>query len=215
MGCGVVRRCYDRLPVRAWVQFIDDARLFRIRSLLDDERVYGGGVRWRDEMEEIVRKIPHSWFRATSRATQMAFLSERQGSKRPAPLGEGERALGWLVLPPFQRPAVWTQAQQIRFVESCWLGLPIGAFIYNRASYDSPYDNWLLDGQQRVTAVLAYMNDAFPVFDNLFSELTVVDRRFWDMGTAFPCMETNIEDPDLLREVYDRLAYGGTPHEPK
>jgi hypothetical protein len=27
-------------------------------------------------------------------------------------------------------------------------------------------------------------------------------------------VETNIADPAICRDVYDRLAYGGTPHEP-
>lgn len=162
-----------------------------------------------------VRHIPPTWFKATTRATTMCFLSTRS-AERLAPLGEGERYLGWFVLPPFQRPPVWTLAQQARFVESCWMGLPIGVFVYNRTErIDSPRDAWLLDGQQRMTAVLSYMDDGFPVFGRLFSELTDVDRRFWSLGVSFPCMETNIDDEAQLREVYDRLAYGGTAHETK
>lgn len=160
------------------------------------------------------RKIHRSWFAASTRQTTMAIL--RSGSQeRDQPIEPGDRALGWFVLPPFQRPPVWTQAQQIRFVESCWLGLPIGVVIYNRTRYGSRFDNWLLDGQQRVTALLAYMADAFPVMGYRFSELSKVDHRYWDMGTSFPMAETCIEDEAQLREVYDRLAYGGTPHEPK
>lgn len=161
------------------------------------------------------RHIPDSWFRASTHNTTMAFLMATSMT-REAPLREGERSLGWFVLPPFQRPPVWTRAQQVRFIESCWLGLPIGAFIYNRVDrFDSPYDAWLLDGQQRVTAVLDYMADEFPVFGRPFSLLTEIDHRKWSMGTAFPSMVTNIDDEAQLREVYDRLAYGGTPHEPK
>jgi hypothetical protein len=161
------------------------------------------------------RRIPDSWFRATTRQTTMAFLSGKH-QMRLAPLTEGERQLGWFVLPPFQRPPVWTEKQKVRFVESCWMDLPIGVFIYNRTEdMHSPHDAWLLDGQQRVTAVLGYMADEFPVFGSLFSELTEVDHRVWDMTTSFACMETNIDDEGQLREVYDRLAYGGTPHDPK
>lgn len=162
------------------------------------------------------RLIPDTWFRAQASHTQMGFLKILPGSERFAPLGEGERKLGWFVLPPFQRPPVWTLEQKIRFVESCWLGLPIGAFVYNRPSdYHSRFDNWLLDGQQRVTSIYEYMNDEFKVFGHLFSELTDVDHRKWDMGTSFPSLVTNIDDEAQLRDVYDRLAYGGTPHDPK
>lgn len=164
----------------------------------------------------VERKIPSTWFRAKAMSTTMSFLEVNEHTRRIAPLTEGERELGWFVLPPFQRPPVWTREQQTRFLESVWMGLPIGVFVYNRPErHDSPYDCWLLDGQQRVTSVIDYMNDAFPVFGHLFSELTVVDRRMWSMSVSFPCLETQIDNEAELREVYDRLAYGGTPHEPK
>lgn len=172
-----------------------------------------GAVRTMSGNETVKRRIPETWFRASGQHTTMAFIKS-DAQARETPLGEGERRLGWFILPPFQRPPVWTLAQQIRFLESCWMGLPIGVFIYNRTKHDGPYDCWLLDGQQRVTSVLAYMADEFPVFGYRFSELSEYDLRKWSMATAFPCMMTNLEDEAQLREVYDRLAYGGTPHDP-
>jgi hypothetical protein len=161
------------------------------------------------------QKMPRPWFRANTVQTTMAFVTMADHQYRSAPLTAGERALGWFVLPPFQRPPVWTQAQQIRFLESAWSGLPIGVFVVNRPRFGSPYENWLLDGQQRIGAVLAYAADEFPVFGYRFSEIANSDARRWHMGVNFSCLETNLEDVDELREVYDRLAYGGTPHEPK
>lgn len=160
------------------------------------------------------RLIPDSWFRASTSATTMGMLTADSG--RNVPLSDGERQLGRFVLPPFQRPPVWTEAQQIRFVESCWLGLPIGAIVFNQPNdYSSRTDQWLLDGQQRTTAIYAYMDDAFPVFGYRFSELTEVDHRKWSWSTAFPTLITCLTDEAELEEVYDRLAYGGTAHEPK
>jgi hypothetical protein len=159
--------------------------------------------------------IPRSWFNASAAATTMAFLMG-DSQRRSHPLTEGERELGWFVLPPFQRPPVWTREQQVRFVESCWLGLPIGAFIFNRTTrYNTRFDNWLLDGQQRVTAVYAYLNDEFPVLGYRFSELSPSDYRRWGMSVQFGCLQTCINDEAKLRDIYDRLAYGGTPHKPK
>lgn len=161
------------------------------------------------------RRIKRSWFSASPYNTTPGFLIG-ESQRRTAPLGEGERELGWMVLPPFQRPPVWTEAQKIRFVESCWLGLPVGVFIINRPNNArSPFYNWLLDGQQRITALYEYMADAFPVLGFKFSELTDADHRQWFMTTHFGHLETHLEDEAALRDVYDRLAYGGTPHEPK
>lgn len=163
----------------------------------------------------VPRLIPPSWFNASTQATSMSFLMKRNAELRFAPLGPGERILGRFVLPPFQRPPVWTREQQTKFIESCWMGLPIGAFVYNQtAEWNSPFDSWLIDGQQRVTSVLSYMDDEFPVMGYLYSELTEADHRRWSMSTAFPSLRTCIDNEEELREVYMRLAYGGTPHEP-
>lgn len=166
--------------------------------------------------EETKRLIERPWFRASTRATSMMFIMHiTESSRRLAPLSGGEQELGWFVLPPFQRPSVWSREQQIRFIESAWMGLPLGVIVYNRPEdVHSRYDNWLLDGQQRVTAVLDYVNDKFPVYGYLFSELTDVDRRFWG-SVSFASMETNLDDENKLRDIYDRLAYGGTPHKAK
>jgi hypothetical protein len=157
------------------------------------------------------RVMPRSWFSAQAVATTMAALMHPLD--RDMPLQPGERILGRFVLPPFQRPPVWTRAQQVRFLESVWMGLPIGAIVFNQVgALNSPFDQWLLDGQQRVTSVYAYMADEFPVFGHHFSEIGVIDRRRWGMSISFPAMMTQIEDEAELRDIYDRLAYGGTPH---
>jgi uncharacterized protein with ParB-like and HNH nuclease domain len=158
--------------------------------------------------------IPPSWFRASTVASPLGARIGRE-MDRPAPLQDGERVLGPFVLPPFQRPPVWSREQQVRFIESCWLGLPIGVYVVNIGEYGSPFDLWLLDGQQRITAILNYMADAFPVYGKLYSELPIVDHRAWNFIRTFTCLETQLEDEAELREVYDRLAHGGTPHEPR
>jgi hypothetical protein len=160
------------------------------------------------------QKMPRPWFRANNTAGPLFGIYRVENDwGRVAPLAEGERKLGNFVLPPFQRPAVWTEAQQVRFIESIWNGLPLGAYIVNRiiVPLDNPYDNWLLDGQQRITAILAYVEDAFPVMGYRWSEITEQDRKQFGM-TPMSYLETQINDLDELRDIYDRLAYGGTPH---
>lgn len=128
-----------------------------------------------------------------------------------------EYLLGFYV-PPFQRPAVWTQAQQIRFLESVWLGLTVGTYVYN---YCEEYDRttqkfhhtykWLIDGQQRLRAIKAYLNDEFAVFGHKWSDLDRREKRDFE-NSSFPSVRFNTSDEGLLREVYDRLNFGGTAH---
>lgn len=125
------------------------------------------------------------------------------------------RLIGWFVLPPFQRPPVWSEAQKVKLIESMWIGLPIGAYFLNKPnSYNDPTDLWLIDGQQRITAILEYLDDKFPVFGYRWSELPE-HEQFSFMNTTFPCIETRNSDPAVLEDLYNRLAYGGTPHEPR
>ena len=166
-------------------------------------------------MTDADQKMNRPWFRANNMAASIgAILMTAEDYGRPAPKPD-ERRLGRFTLPPFQRPAVWTEAQKVRFIESIWGGLPLGSQVYNQPSkFNSPYDQWLFDRQQRITAILEYGDDQCPVLGYRWSELTRVDRQMFKM-TPMSCLETQIEDLAELQEIYDRLAYGGTPHDPK
>lgn len=120
------------------------------------------------------------------------------------------RLLRWK-LPTWQRPYVWTSDQERRLIESIWLGIPIASYVYNHIRGGGELDGILVDGQQRWTAISRYVNDGFPVFGYMWSQLTELDRRSF-RSTGFPCIMTDYTDEDALRDLYDRLAYGGTPH---
>jgi hypothetical protein len=89
-----------------------------------------------------------------------------------------------------------------------------GSGVQAQTTDEGPTDGWLLDGQQRVTAILAYICGDFPVFGYRFAEVTLPERRNF-MTMPVGALITNITDPEACRHVYQRLAYGGTPHEPK
>lgn len=125
---------------------------------------------------------------------------------------EGERVLGTFILPPFQRPPVWTEAQQVSFIESLWLKLPVGAYTVNYKQ-GAPTDCWLLDGQQRWTAIIAYTQNAFRVFGHFYDELPMVDVRGFEFGMPMARLQTSTASVEKCQEIYNRLAYGGTPHE--
>lgn len=131
----------------------------------------------------------------------------------------GDDPTPWLCghrLPPFQRPAVWVEAQQVRFIESAWLGLHLGTYVVNRNDAwvgGKPHrtDLWLIDGQQRLRAIECYLDGVFEVFGYTWSQLNKVEhRRFESLSFAQSVVHESNED--VLRELYDRLNFGGTPH---
>lgn len=156
-----------------------------------------------------VRRMPDPWFRAQSLATVIAEFTRPGNPYRDA--RDGERQLGPFVLPPFQRPAVWSEAQQVRLIESLWMNLPIGAYVYNLTFTESVTDGWLLDGQQRITAILRYVAGEFPVYGWRFTDLDAVEQRLFRQKPV-AALQTSLSDVDGCRDVYERLAYGGTPH---
>ena len=132
---------------------------------------------------------------------------------RTADVARGERQLGPFVLPPFQRAAVWTPEQKTRLVESLWMGLPIAAYVYNTTNTLRAPDMWLIDGQQRWTAIREYVAGEVEAFGYRFHELGQLDQRQF-RTKPFPSIRMQTTDMALLRDVYERLVYGGTPHEP-
>ena len=133
----------------------------------------------------------------------------------------------WLLgyaIPPFQRPVVWSEERMVRFVESAIIGLNLGTWTYNStmdlgghgtdASGKEVWkcDLWLIDGQQRLASLDRYWSDAFPVFGLYWSEVAEGRQRQFLMSTHFPAFETRIRDEAEIRDLYDRMNFGGIAH---
>ena len=159
--------------------------------------------------------MPNPFLRTVScpRNIEIGLRSGSGWPYREADTARGERMLGCFILPPFQRPAAWSIAQKAAFIESIWDGLPIGGYVYNddqRFDANCPFA-WLLDGQQRWSAILDYVAGKFPVKEYRFPELGRRDQmRF--LSKEFTMLRTELTSEAECREVYNRLAYGGTPH---
>jgi hypothetical protein len=157
----------------------------------------------------IVRKMPDPWFQCITSAGHIGAILSAEPLRRAGP---GERQLGPYVVPPFQRLPVWSKSQRVRLIESIWSRLPIGAYCYNQTYLDHPTDGWLLDGQQRITAILAYVAGEFEVFGYRFTDLDRYEKVQFKM-MPIGVLITNIQDAAVCEDVYNRLAYGGTAHE--
>lgn len=117
---------------------------------------------------------------------------------------------GGFILPAFQRGAVWSDEQKIRFMESLILKLPVGSYCVHEDL--STAVSWeLLDGQQRWGAIFDYVDDKFPVFGMKYSELNEVERRYF-RSLTFPVFIATGFTEEEKYEVFTRLAYGGTPN---
>ena len=115
--------------------------------------------------------------------------------------------------PDYQRGHVWTQAQQIAFVEFCLMGGEVGrTIIVNAPAWgESSYQgSTLVDGKQRLEAVRKFVRDELPIFgghtrSQIKGELRMFMGRFKWRVVALKTRE------DVLR-FYLSLNVGGTPH---
>jgi hypothetical protein len=137
-------------------------------------------------------------------------------------LFDGERRLLSVVVPPWQRGVVWDDTRCRAFVEGIFLGLGAGNYVVTANDWDTegrrkPMTGWLIDGQQRLTALHRFVNEDMVIFEDVrFSDLSKSERcRF--MRNPFPCRIIPVPETDdaPLRDLYARMNFTCVvPHAP-
>lgn len=114
--------------------------------------------------------------------------------------------------PIFQRDRVWSQTQKTKYLEFRLSGGNTSKDIHwNTASSTRAWDEPLLlmDGKQRIDAVLEFLDDRVPVFGHLFSEYSgTPDSTF----AQFHFHTHNFQDPDDILRWYIDMNRGGVVH---
>ena len=126
---------------------------------------------------------------------------------------------GLQLCPDFQRGHVWTEEQQVRFLEFILQGGKTGRTLYFNDPHwhgvraKTGYSDFVcVDGLQRITAIQRFLNNEIRVFGQLYSEFggrTDLIRHG---------MVINVNDLKTKREVlqwYIQMNAGGTPHSPE
>lgn len=116
--------------------------------------------------------------------------------------------------PDFQRGHVWTEQQQIAYVEYFLRGGRSGLDIYfNHPNWQSGGEAKegefvCVDGLQRITACLRFMRNEIPIFGKYLNE-------FEDEVTQRASFRFNINELQTREEVltwYLEMNFAGTPH---
>lgn len=131
---------------------------------------------------------------------------------------------------PYQRGAVWTEAQRVALVKSLLLGLPIGSVVLNHRGFASDKLYSVVDGKQRIQAIRAFFNSEFAVpaewfapegvlesFTDeegvqkvYFSGLGKVQRHMFE-NSSFPALEAQVKTVAAEAEIFMLINSGGTP----
>lgn len=129
-----------------------------------------------------------------------------------------------IIIPSFQRKYVWSQKQASKLIESFLLGLPVpGIFLSKNVDTG---ELLVVDGQQRLKTIEAYINEKFPLTEDIFylisvkdkwegkkyTELDLVDKRRFDDSVlrATIIQQVNPKDSTSVYHIFERLNTGGT-----
>ncbi len=118
--------------------------------------------------------------------------------------------------PDFQRGHVWTEEQQIAWLEFFLRGGRTGRILYFNCPWwqdekeDKGYNDFVcVDGLQRITAIRRFMNGEIPVFGSYVNEYEDT------MSIVRHSIKVNINNLKSEKEVlqwYIDMNAGGTPH---
>lgn len=126
-----------------------------------------------------------------------------------------QEELGLQLNPKFQRGHVWTEQQQIAFLEYFFRGGKSGLVCYfNKPDWndyvpEGVYNEYVcVDGLQRITACLRFANNEIPIFGRYYKD-------FEDKPRMKHTLRFNVNDLKTEKEVlqwYIDMNVGGTPH---
>lgn len=117
--------------------------------------------------------------------------------------------------PPYQRGYVWSQKQQIAYLEYIIRGGRSGKEIYWNCpgwmkDFKGPLE--LVDGKQRINAVFELLDNKIPVFGHLYQEYT---DQLDDLVCGFIWHVHDLEDPKEIVKWYISMNTGGSIHTEK
>jgi len=119
-----------------------------------------------------------------------------------------------LYVEDFQRDDVWKRPQKSRLIESILRKIPIPS-IYLAEDEDDKYV--IIDGQQRINAIVQYLNDEYgldglTIYEKLknqrYSNLSNSDKIKISDAKIPVTIITRGSDPDIKYEIFERLNTG-------
>lgn len=214
-GTSVAHGCLEDCKV---VRVLDGGRRVVVLGYANRRSSHGEGpVR-----EEVLSIVP--WFDVQSVAAiqETAFAAKSSRSD----LNYSQRDLAGLINyvthsgveddPPYQRGLVWSQDDKDALIDSIFKRLDIGKFVFIERPFrlgDAHYT--VLDGKQRLNAVMEFIADRFPYQGVYWSQLSRSDRwSFESIPVSFACVNTPLTHKEEL-ELFLRLNASGRAQSPE
>lgn len=170
--------------------------------------------------EKIVRVVPTFEVQKKTRASQESF-----GTPNYYPLNYSQRDIAGLVTmlssfgvdmnPEYQRELAWEESDKVRLIDSIFNQVDIGKFVFRKLPFKSDGPGYeVVDGKQRLNALLEFMADRFAYRGKKWSELSRFDRGYFESySISYAELHESYTRAQVL-ELFVRLNTGGKPMDP-
>lgn len=139
------------------------------------------------------------------------YQTDYEWESLPRVINKFNKENGFDFDPPYQRGYVWTIEQQIAFIEYGLRGGMSGKDIYlNCKGWQKDWEGIIevVDGKQRLKAVLDFLDNKFKVFGGFYKDYTDKIR----FTTHFTFHINNLQTQKEVVEWYLGMNTGGTYH---
>jgi hypothetical protein len=110
--------------------------------------------------------------------------------------------------PEYQREFVWDIEDKINLIDSIFNSVDIGKFVFIKNDYSDDLLYQVLDGKQRMSAILDYYEDRFQYKGYFFSELSVRDQDYFEDYSISIAEVSDLNREQILR-YFIKLNTGG------
>lgn len=113
-----------------------------------------------------------------------------------------------IMSPYFQRNLVWREIHKVDFIKTILMGLPFPQIFIAKGSIDlesMTSTSCIVDGQQRMSAIVGYVSGEFKVDAKLFKDLNP-DNQTEVLKYQIPIIDLDINnDAPEIKEIFQRL----------
>lgn len=110
--------------------------------------------------------------------------------------------------PEYQRDYVWTQDDKIRLLDSIFNKIDIGKFALNHVGYDMEHSYEIVDGKQRLSALIEFYENRFPYHGVYFNDLNGIDKYTF-LNHDIAVAEIRDADREAILKYFIRLNTAG------
>jgi hypothetical protein len=103
--------------------------------------------------------------------------------------------------PEYQRGYVWSLEDKVKLIDSVFKNIEIGKFAFVSLGYETDIMFEILDGKQRLTALMEFRVDQFQYKGKYYSELSVEDQKYFNQ------VNVTMGDSDNELKLIDKYRY--------